>query len=74
MMHLGPSLARALVYNISGNAARSELDRVSDPLKKLVARQVHARSWLQSAFIEKASTGDRTNEIDKKIVLQKIIK
>jgi hypothetical protein len=74
MMHLGPSLAQALVYNISGNAARSELDKVSDPLKRLVARQVHAKSWLQSAFIEKDQIGDKTNGTDKRVTLQKIIK
>jgi hypothetical protein len=73
MEHLGPALAEALVYNISGNAARSELDKVSDPLKKLVVKQVRSKSWLQAALLEKNLPGDKVGEGDRRIFLQKII-
>ena len=73
MEHLGPALAEALVYNISGNAARSELDKVSDPLKKLVVKQVRSKSWLQAALLEKNLPGDKVEEGDRRIFLQKII-
>jgi hypothetical protein len=50
LQHLGPMLAEALIYNIGGQAARSELDKLSDPLKKLVTRQVRSKSWLEAAL------------------------
>jgi hypothetical protein len=73
MEHLGPALAEALVYNISGNAARSELDKVSDPLKKLVVKQVRSKSWLEAALLEKNLPGDKIEERDRRIFLQKIV-
>lgn len=73
MEHLGPALAEALVYNISGNAARSELDKVSDPLKKLVVKQVRSKSWLEAALVEKNLPGDKVEERDRRIFLQKIV-
>lgn len=73
MEHLGPALAEALIYSISGNAARSELDKVSDPLKKLVVKQVRSKLWLESALFQKNLPGDRIEEGDRRIFLQKII-
>lgn len=73
MEHLGPALAEALVYNISGNAARSELDKVSDPLKKLVVKQVRSKPWLEAALFEKNLPGDKVEEQDRRIFLQKIV-
>jgi hypothetical protein len=73
MEHLGPALAEALIYNISGNAARSELDKLSDPLKKLVVKQVRSKAWLQVALIEKNLAGEKVEEADRRIFLQKII-
>lgn len=73
MEHLGPALAEALIYNTSGHAARSELDKISDPLKKLVVKQVRAKSWLETALFQKNLLGDKIGEGDRKIFLQKII-
>jgi len=73
MEHLGPALAEALIYNISGNAARSELDKVSDPLKKLVAKQIRSKTWLEAALIEKNLPGEKVEEADRRIFLQKIV-
>jgi hypothetical protein len=73
MEHLGPALAEALIYNISGNAARSELDKLSDPLKKLVVKQVRCKSWLEAALFQKNFPGDKIEEGDRRIFLQKVI-
>lgn len=73
MEHLGQALAEALIYNISGNAARSELDKVSDPLKKLVVRHIQAKTWLEAALIEKNLPGEKVDEADRRLFLQKII-
>lgn len=74
MEHLGPALAEALIYNISGNAARSELDKVSDPLKKLVVKQVQSKSWLEAALFQRILPGDKVDEGGRRIFLQKIVK
>ncbi|EAQ91436.1 hypothetical protein CHGG_03371 [Chaetomium globosum CBS 148.51] len=50
MTHLGPLIAAALVRNIGGHAARSELDKLCEPLKKLVGMHPAAQGWLQGAL------------------------
>ncbi|KAK3905109.1 armadillo-type protein, partial [Staphylotrichum tortipilum] len=46
LTHLGPLLSRALVRNMSGRAARSELDKLCEPLKRLVTARVEVQGWL----------------------------
>jgi hypothetical protein len=67
-------LAQALVYNIGGHAARSELDKLSEPVKKLVVRQVNAKAWLEAALLDPSFPSDKVSEKDKQFFLQKIIK
>lgn len=71
---LGPFLAQALIYNVSGNAARSELDKIADPLKKLIVSQVRAKSWLETALFDNNGQESKAGESEKKFFLQKIIK
>lgn len=52
MTHLGPLVARSLMRNIGGHAARSELDRLCEPLKKLVVLRPEAQAWLEQALLE----------------------
>ena len=73
MEHFGPTLAEGLIYNISGHAARSELDKISEPLKKLVVRHVRSKSWLEDALFQKTFLSDRVNEADRRVFLQKVI-
>ncbi|KAL2132662.1 hypothetical protein VTI74DRAFT_3532 [Chaetomium olivicolor] len=54
MSHLGPLFARSLVNNIGGQAARSELDKLCEPLKKLVTTRVEAQAWLHQALFDEA--------------------
>jgi hypothetical protein len=74
IQHLGPMLAQALIYNIGGHAARSELDKLSEPVKKLVVRQVHVKAWLQAALLDPSFPSDKVSDKDKQLFLQKIIK
>ncbi|ELR10445.1 hypothetical protein VC83_00535 [Pseudogymnoascus destructans] len=71
--HLGPMIADALVYNISGNAARSELDKVCDPLKKFVARHRSSKAWLENALSSNNFASDRVSDGEKRAFLQKIM-
>ncbi|KAG9232755.1 armadillo-type protein [Amylocarpus encephaloides] len=73
LLHLGPVLAEALIFNIGGRSARSDLDKLSDPLKKLVVRQVHAKSWLESALTGANFPSDKVGVKDRLIFLQKIV-
>lgn len=74
MSYLGPQLSRSLIQNIGGRASRSELDRLSDPLKKLVAQHVNARQWLEAALLDPAFPSDKVLPEDKLLFLKKIIK
>ncbi|CAG8971936.1 hypothetical protein HYALB_00003271 [Hymenoscyphus albidus] len=73
MQHLGPMLAQALIYNISGHAARSELDKLADPLKKLIFRQSQAKKWFEAALMAENFSSDKVTVNDKKVFLQKIL-
>jgi uncharacterized protein (UPF0147 family) len=67
-------LAQALIYNIGGHAARSELDKLSEPVKKLVVRQVNAKTWLEAALQDPNFPSDKVSDKDKQVFLQKTIK
>lgn len=71
--HLGPLLARSLINNIGGNASRSELDKLSDPLKKLVTQHVRSKDWLEAALFEASFPSSEASQEDKALFLKKII-
>ncbi|KAK0099684.1 hypothetical protein ONS95_013423 [Cadophora gregata] len=71
--HLGPLLAQALIYNIGGHAARSELEKLSDPIKKLVVRQVHAKAWFEAALFDANFPSEKVTAKDKNMFLAKIV-
>lgn len=73
MAHLGPLLTQTLVQNIGGNAARSELEKVSDPLKKLVTNQPRAQAWLEQALFDPSFPSTQVTREDKVMFLKKII-
>ncbi|TKA77503.1 hypothetical protein B0A49_00793 [Cryomyces minteri] len=50
IQHFGLLLSTALVRQIGGDAARSELDFLAEPLKKLIFRQPLAKDWLEAAL------------------------
>lgn len=72
--HLGPLLGQAVVKNISGTAARSELDKLCEPLKKLVANHVRAKGWIEQALLDPAFPAQHIAERDRAIFLRKIIR
>lgn len=70
---LGPLLTEALVFNISGDAARSDLDKLCDPLKKLVVRQLRSKSWLEAALLAENFPSNKVAAKDKAVFLQKLM-
>ena len=73
MKEYGPQLCRALIRNISGEAARSELDVLSLPLKKLVFAQPQAKQWLADALSSTSFVSDKIGYTEKRVWLQKIM-
>ncbi|KAH7349545.1 armadillo-type protein [Plectosphaerella cucumerina] len=70
---LGPSLGRALSRNIGGSAARSELDKLCDPLKKLVSHHARAKSWIEQGLFDPTFPAQHMPERDRTVFLKKII-
>ncbi|CCC13967.1 hypothetical protein SMACR_08088 [Sordaria macrospora] len=73
MEHLGPLISQTLIQNIGGNAARSELDKLSDPLKKLVTSQMRSRQWLEQALFDQNFPSSQVGNEEKSTFLKKII-
>ncbi|KZL75180.1 importin 13 [Colletotrichum incanum] len=70
---LGPLLAQSIIRNIGGNASRSELDRLSEPLKKMVNHHAKARVWLEQALHDSAFPSQQVSGDEKAMFLKKII-
>lgn len=73
LQHFGPLLAQALVYNIGGHAARSELDKLSEPVRKLVIRHPQVKGWLEGALYAETFPSQNVGEQEKKVWLMKVI-
>lgn len=71
--HLGPLLARSLVHNIGGNASRSELDKLSDPLKKIVVQHPRSKQWLEAALFDPLFPESEASKDDKSMFLKKVM-
>ena len=74
MEDYGPKLCHVLIRNISGEAARSDLETLTEPLRKLVVSHARAKSWLQDALSSHSFISQRVDESQKRIWLQQIIK
>ncbi|KAL7808448.1 armadillo-type protein [Trichoderma gracile] len=70
---LGPLLAQSLARNIGGNALRSELDRLCEPLRKLVSRYPAAKEWLQSGLDHPSFPSQKVDAEQKSLFVKKII-
>lgn len=74
MEHLGPLVSRSLIRNIGCEAMRSELDKLSEPLKKLVVQQVKAQAWLEAALLAEDFPSDKVSHAERRVFLKKVIK
>ena len=70
----GPQLARALLKGIGGEAARSETETLSEPLKKMIFKQPRARQWLADALASDAFPSKLVGDLEKRTWLQKVMK
>ncbi|KID69796.1 importin 13, partial [Metarhizium hybridum] len=70
---LGPLLARSLARNIGGRASRSELDRLSEPIKRLVNCYPLAKEWLQSGLGHTSFPSSKVTEEQKALFVKKVV-
>ncbi|GAP86497.1 putative ARM repeat-containing protein [Rosellinia necatrix] len=73
MSHFGPRLSQSLMQNIGGRAARSDLDKLSDPLKKLIVQHVHASKWLEAALNDPSFPSDKVSPQEKALFVKKLV-
>lgn len=73
MQQYGPLLCRILVRQISGEAARSEMNMLAEPLKKLVFHQPRAKQWLSEALDSDSFPSTKVGPTEKRVWLQKIM-
>ncbi|KAF5026395.1 hypothetical protein F66182_1523 [Fusarium sp. NRRL 66182] len=73
MQMLGPLLSQTLARNMGGNASRSELDKLSEPLKKLVVRYPMAKSWLESGLSHETFPSTRVTAQDKSMFVKRVM-
>jgi hypothetical protein len=70
---LGPLLCESLGRNIGGNAARSELDKLSEPLKKLVVRYPSSKTWLEAGLSHSSFPSPHVTEEQKSLFVKKLV-
>lgn len=74
METLGPLLAQSLARNIGGHASRSELDRLSEPIKKLINRYPMARQWLGAGLSHGSFPSDKVTAEQKSLFVKKLVR
>ena len=74
MRTLGPLLCESLARNIGGSASRSELDKLSEPLKKLVGSYPLAKDWLEAGFAHASFPSSKVTSEQKSLFVKKVIR
>lgn len=72
MNTLGPVLAQGLARNIGGNASRSELDRLSEPIRKLISRFPQGRYWLEAGLDDPSFPSAKLSPQQKSVFIKKL--
>ncbi|KAL9030625.1 MAG: hypothetical protein Q9196_001281 [Gyalolechia fulgens] len=70
----GPQAALVIIHNISGEAARSELETLADPLKKMIFAQPRAKQWLSDALYSNTFPSSKVGDAEKRIFLQQVMR
>lgn len=77
MTHLGPLIARSLVRNLGGHAARSEIDKLCEPLKRLLVARPEASEWLRVALLDDSclfpGAAERVNAEERVAFLRRVV-
>ncbi len=74
MGRYGPLVCQVLVHKIAGEASRSELDVLAEPLRKIIFYQQSAKAWLSDALNSDTFPSQKVNQMEKRIWLIKIMR
>lgn len=74
MKEYGPQLSHAVIMGVGGQALRSDLDTLAEPLKALVTCQPKAKTWLTDALSSETFPSKNVGPTEKRMWLQKILK
>jgi hypothetical protein len=74
MQELGPLIVLSLMRNIGGNASRSELDKLSEPLKKIASLHPMAQAWMRAALLHPSFPSQNISEEAKLSFSRKVIR
>lgn len=74
MNTLGPLLGKTIARNIGGNASRSELDKLSEPIKKLVSYYPSAKDWLGSGLNDSTFPSSKVTLDQKSLFVKQLIR
>lgn len=74
MQDYGPQLSYAVIMGVGGQALRSDLDTLAEPLKALVTCQPKAKTWLTDALSSETFPSKNIGPTEKRIWLQKLLK
>ncbi|KAL9579114.1 MAG: hypothetical protein Q9203_006837 [Teloschistes exilis] len=69
----GPQVIQVVIHNISGEAARSELETLADPLRKMVVDQTQAKQWISDALFSSSFPSPKVGVAEKRIWLQQVM-
>lgn len=70
---VGPLLAQSIIRNIGGNASRSELDKISEPLKRLAAYHPRAKAWLEAALAHPSFPASHVSDMEKSMFVKRVL-
>lgn len=74
MVEMGPRVTLSLIRNIGGNASRSELDKLIEPLKKLVSTHSSAQGWIEAALFHPNFPSKNVSDKEKLAFMRKVIR
>ncbi|KAF2142854.1 uncharacterized protein K452DRAFT_357923 [Aplosporella prunicola CBS 121167] len=63
---LGPHLMTALIYQVSGEAARSDFEHLIEPLKLLITKQPRSKMWMEAALLSPEFPAPKVEEKDRR--------
>lgn len=70
----GPQVIQVVIHNISGEAARSELETLADPLRKMVVDQTQAKQWISDALFSSSFPSPKVGVAEKRVWLQQVMR
>ena len=70
----GPRLCLVLIRGVGGEAARSELDHLAAPLRKLIFRGGAVKTWLEGALMSAEFPSKKVSASQKQAFLHSIMR